>query len=197
VSRLGSKNFSEDQIAEHQRIRDQLQKANAHAGQRLRVLCALNADHTRARHVYAELANVVRWMNLLLGCCEQIADNALQQRFTRINVIIGITCEYCEENAPSADRSAGQGYLGTLRVDPAWSQHVEFLLSLTTSTIYRTCAASLSELKEPPGCLADLARALGRQQRYLERVSVRQTPEIRVIHDDNEICSECGHRKGG
>lgn len=199
LSRLrDSKVFTKDQIQQHKQVRDQLQKANAFAGQELRTLRALSADQERTGHVYADLANVVRWMNLLLGCCEQIVDNAFQQRFTRIEVIFGTTCEHCENTARSADGSGGQGYVGTLGVDPAWSVHVKYLLSLTTSTIYRTYAgSSLSEFKEPHRCLADMTKALGRQQRHLERMGGKRAPEIAVIFDHSEVCSKCGHRNRG
>lgn len=45
--------------------------------------------------------------------------------------------------------------------------------------------------------LQDLSKALLRQRRHLARMGSARTPEIVVIYDDSEVCSECGYPTGG
>ncbi len=191
-----SKIFTEDQIQQHSHLQDLLQKANAEAAQTLIALRAFGADEKRTRHISTDLANVVRWMNSLIECCELVVDSASQQNPTTVLLIFGLTCEHCEDTGRSVNGSGAQNDTGTLAVDPVWGKCVTNLLLLAISTICRTCAGSaLGKFKESQRCLADLSKALRRQQRHLARIGGKHTPKIVVMEDDSEVCSECGHPK--
>jgi hypothetical protein len=199
LSRRQDRRFSKDQLQLHKGMGHQLKRANALAAQRLLQLNRLRPDQRRYEQVYSYLAGLVRWINFLTGCCERIVANGWQQRITRCVVRITTYCKNCRANGRYGNRSTGQGeQAGTLEADPAWEMQVHFLLHLTTLTVWRTfgrACSSPSELKKFPQGLADLTKALLRQLRHLEQMGTGGEPEVVVIEDRSEICSECGHRK--
>jgi len=191
-----SKSLTKAQIEQHKQLGSQIQRANAFAAQALLTLRRFRPGHKRCEHIYSGLANVVRRMNFLVGCCEQIATSGFQPQITRISVILGTTCEHCEETGRSADRSSGPGYMRTLEADPAWCVLLDYLLLQVSLTIGRAVAGECSpfgESEDPPRCLSDLTKALLRQHRHLTRMGSVRVPEIVIIYDDAEVCSECGN----
>lgn len=193
---MDTKSFTETQLRQHKQLGNQLQIANTVAAQALLTLHRFRPDQKRHEQVCIDLTNIVRRMNFLIGYCERIATGSFQKQITRIEAVFGITCEYCENTARSAYRSSGQGSIGTLEADPAWDVLVEYLLLHAISTISRAEGAecsSLREFAESPRCLHDLIKSLLRQQRHLGRMGGARAPEIVVIHDDAEFCSECGN----
>lgn len=194
---MDTKSFTEAQLRQHKQVGNQLQIANTVAAQALLTLRRFRPDQKRHEQVCIDLTNIVRRMNSLIGCCERIATGGFQKQITRIEVVVEITCEYCENTVGSAYRSSGQGSIGTLEADPAWDVLVEYLLLHAISTISRAVGdecSSLREFAESPRCLHDLIKSLLRQQRHVRIVSAR-VPEIVVIDDLDEVCSECGNPK--
>jgi hypothetical protein len=194
------KNFTKAQLQQHKQWGNQIQRANALAAQALLTLRRFRPGQKRYECVCTDLATAVCRMNFLIGCCEQIALSGFRKQFSRINVILGTTCEHCEETGRSADRNSNQGDIGTLEADPAWGVLVEFLLFEVTLAIHRIVGgecSSLSEFEEFPVGLHDLTKALLRQRRHLARMGSARAPEIVVTYDDAEVCSECGHPTGG
>ena len=195
MSHYGNSRFFTDyQKKQHSHLQGQLQRANAEAAQTLLALGALSADDERTRHFYTDLLNVVRRMNLLLKCCEVIVDSASEQSVERIVVVLGLTCEVCENKPRNVHDRSAQTAKHALAVDPAWGIHVMNLLSVTISALCRTVAGSqLGESEASGRCLADLSKALRRQQRHLARIGRKHIPEIVATEDFSNVCPDCGH----
>ena len=191
-----SRFFTDYQEKQHSHLQGQLQKANAEAAQTLITLGALSPDDEQTKHVCTDLLNVIRRMNLLVECCEVIVDSASEQGVDRIELVIGLTCEYCENTQRNVNDKSPQSDTRTLAVDPALTIQVTSLLSLTISTICRTVSGSpLGKSKASERRLADLSQALRRQQRHLARIGGKHTPKIVVIEDLSPVCDKCGHPK--
>ena len=199
MSRLESrKTFSQPQQQQHAQLGNQLRKANAQAAQGLLTLRRLRPDRKETEQLYARLANIVQVMNLLIGCCQQIASNGIELQITRINVVIGLVCEHCEEMGRTQHPNSGRDNIKHLEADRAWGLQVDDLLSLTNSIIKDidwSEYCSRPETMRSSRCLADLVNALLRQRRHLERIGGRRRPELAVVYDRSEVCTQCGHRK--
>ncbi len=188
------KRLTPDQVQQHKLLGQQLQRANAIAAQGLIRLDRLSPAQKQDEHVCSDLAGVASSISLLTACCERIVANSCEQKYSRISVRFTDVCEYC-----MAHRKLGD-WPGTLEPDPAWEIQVETLLSLTTLAVYRVLGRacySPGEMNKLPRYLADLSKALSRQQRHLDWIGSWQVTEIKVIDDfDSEFCGKCGHPFG-
>jgi hypothetical protein len=190
--------FTPDQLQQHQELGYQLQRVNAMAAQWLIQFDRLNPAHKHFEDVCSELANVAGSMNLITACCERIAASGCRQPYTRINVLVGRTCDFCLANPECGRDTASQDDpFKRLAPDPGWKVQVDALFSITTLATNRMLERASfypREMKRSALCLHDLSQAIRRQQTHLDGIGTRHTTEIRQIDDfDRKVCRTCGN----
>jgi hypothetical protein len=193
--RRRSGGFTEASKKNYNHAADQLQRLNALAAQNLIMLGSRCSDHRKKQKVYAELSRAVLLMTCSVRCCELLARESPRQ-ITSINVIVGMSCCYCD-STPYRNRDRSR--IDTLDPNPAWGIQIEALLALAIATIHRAIGQEISSLSRSetiPACLDDLIKVCRRQLRHLEEINGVPVPEIVVRVDHNQFCVKCGNRYG-
>lgn len=197
MKRDTTRTYTQGQMARHTELGLDLQRANAHAGHLLLRLARLNPDHRRFKSLCAELACVAELMTLQISFCKAIADDGLSQPIERIDVALGTTCDFCEENPGLSSLVKHDKRFPHLTPNPGWTTQLDSLMRLTARIIHDKFGNSFSaggEMKKSVHCFDELFRGLRRQRRHVKRIASRKMVEILVEHDTSEVCDRCGHR---
>jgi hypothetical protein len=184
--------WTPEQLEQYRLLEHKLQRAHATAAQALIKLTRLHPTHLQYEPTCNDLVDVVHSISLLNACCEAIKASGFRPKFTVINLVFVNPCDFCLANPKSRQPDDEN----SLEPDSGWGVQVETLLRLTTLTtlhnVKQRCCSPL-RLKKSSRSLADLNKALLREQRYLRSLERWPVPEIDVIIDDKESCDVCGH----
>jgi hypothetical protein len=153
-------------------------------------------SHRQFKALCAELTSLARSMTLQMFFCEQIAGSGIQESYDVINVIFGTTCDYCLESGKTRKLQNNASPSEVLIPSQAWAIQVERLSGLMILVAHNVSQTSFSQrctVEQSLRSLASLGKALSRQRRHMEQISVRQPTKINVIEDRSDVCPDCGH----
>jgi hypothetical protein len=126
-----------DQLEQHRRTAEELQKANCMAAQLLLKLWRGNSGE-RDRQVGTQLVRLAGWMNLLMDDCERIVAGTPSGDLT-LNIVVHTQCLKCHQDA-RANRTAPRPRPGgLLSSDEAWAHQVQSLLEHATQVARHSC----------------------------------------------------------
>ena len=187
--------YSAAQVAQHTQLILDLQKSNAMASHLMLRLGRMRLQHHRFKALCEEITSLARSMTLQIFLCEQIASSGGHEHYDVINVILGTTCDYCLESGMTRRLQNNEPHSEVLIPSQAWAIQVERLSGLMISVAHNVSQTFFSPrrtVEQSLRSLAGLSKVLSRQRRHLERISVRQSTEIKVIEDLSAVCPDCG-----
>jgi hypothetical protein len=186
--------YSAAQVAQHTQLTLDLQKSNARASHLILRLGRMRLQAHRFEALCDALISLERAMTLQIFLCEEIVKSGVHERYDRINVIFGTTCDFCLENGITRKVQNNELQSGILLSNQAWAIQVAQLFALMISVAHKAFQTSMSparSIAKSVRCLVGLSKVLSRQERHLKQLSVRRPTQISVIEAPSAVCPDC------
>ena len=192
--------YTEYQVAQHNILVLDIQKNNARISNALLRLVRISPRHPQFTSLCQEIATLVSVISLQISVCEDIARNNSHETYDKIELIVGLLCDFCLESGKRRDGQKHYQRSAVLEPSKAWAMQVERSDALTksvTHNVLRSCSYKEPTLEASLRSLADLSKVICRQLRHIDQISWRGRPEINVVVDRSTVCPECSRPYAG